>query len=113
MDSRTKQSAGTLDPVSRRITSPTTKLQTLLVNVDPSLPLITVTVSSKISPYKATYCLSFYQSANDVIKIKKRVEIVIERASLIPSKTSVSNIEKKPDMIADTIRIIYVSSLTV
>lgn len=44
-----KQSAGTLAPVSKRMTSPTTTSQTLILCVAPSLPLITGTCSSLIS----------------------------------------------------------------
>lgn len=113
IDSRIKQSAGTLEPVSRRITSPTTRFQTLDVKVDPSLPLITVTFSSKISPYKATYYLSFFQSANEVIKIRPSVEIMIERPSPIPLMKPVSNIAHVPESAAETIRIRNVNCLTV
>jgi len=53
------QSAGTLEPVSRRMMSPTTRSHALEVNVDPSLPLMAVQLSSRISPYNAMNCLSF------------------------------------------------------
>lgn len=93
--------------------SPTTRFQTLVVKVDPSLPLITVTFSSKISPCNATYYLSFFQSAREVIKIRPKVDMMMDSPSPIPWKKPTEKVEHKPEMAADMMRIKNINYLTV
>jgi hypothetical protein len=56
------QSAGTLDPISSKIMSPTTRSYTLTLWVAPYFPLITAISSSLTSLYSLTNYLSFTQS---------------------------------------------------
>lgn len=44
-----RQSAGMFEPVSSKMTSPTTKFQMLIVEADPDFPLMTGTFSSFIN----------------------------------------------------------------
>lgn len=54
----TKQSAGTLDPLESKITSPATTSQIDTLCVSPNLPLITGTFSSLVNPWRWINLLS-------------------------------------------------------
>ena len=61
------QSAGILEPVSRRIISPTTRSQMLILYVAPYLPLTTAIFSSFTKLTRLTNCLSLTQSFAEVM----------------------------------------------
>lgn len=81
----TRQSAGTLAPASRRMTSPTTRSQTLTVWVAPNLPLMTGTDCSWMVPWRSTNRVSLNQSAKETIVIMTTTAAIMDAPSTSPA----------------------------